>query len=72
MDTDHNWDHRRDCVRRYVLIAFCQPPDVESSQFPVFSALRAYALSNRSIILAVAIVLLALPPTVIRIVSLPG
>ncbi|KAM5545119.1 hypothetical protein V8D89_001230 [Ganoderma adspersum] len=32
-----------------------------------FSALRAYALSNRSMILAVLIVLLALPPTVIRI-----
>ena len=42
----------------------------ELNRCPAFSALRAYALSNRNMLLAVVIVLSTLPPTVIRIVSL--
>ena len=36
---------------------------------PAFSALRAYALSNRSAWSAVVIIALALPPVVMHIVS---
>ena len=39
--------------------------------FPAFSALRAYALSDRSVWIVMVIILSALPPTIMAIVSLP-
>ena len=36
---------------------------------PVFSALRAYALSNKSVWFAIITIVLVLPPVVMRIVS---
>ena len=44
----------------------------ELKRFPAFSALRAYALSDRNVWLAGIIIILALSSPAITIVSLPG
>ena len=51
------------------LLLIIPHPHTESTWYSAFSAFRAYALSNKSMLLATIIVLLALTPAATRIVS---
>ncbi len=63
------WAHSRLVVRS---TPFSKHLNDKLNYLLVFSVLRAYALSNRNVYLAAVIILLALAPSVMAIVSVPN